>query len=1231
MPEGDNVEADIRHAGNESIASAEEANAATQASQRISGFANFRGPSEAQQHESTDTHKSTPGFSFSSYKPPPDPAPAAGQDDERAQREAALIRAADFYLPSSSESESESGEDTQRRGASPGGERSDGSPRQSKSRVYGRQKQRHKKKRKRKDSREPEREPSGVVKRPKTDAEKVAEIEARIAKEGLPPRRAAVLQHWWGDEVVAREPFYFDSRGDPDNVTYEGVYRFHVPNFHRADAARLGAPARGLRGSIPVRRRIGAELDSERQKEGARGRNRFFLASTIRRANQKQRCLVMARSRAKTGKDRGGGGPRLALPAPAFIPMAAGADGPEGPPSQEVGGEVEREETPEEYARRRTVEFNVATRERPHDLQLWLDFATFQDELAGAGGLRRRRTLAAGVAEKKIAILEAALQHHPGSDHLLLALLDAAKGLLDNDELQGRWRRVLQRYSGSGRLWTHYLAWRKGEFREFLLSDIRDNYAAAMRGLAREVGRRKKEGAPQDVVDEAVFQLVGILAEAGRLELQSGNAPQCLARVQAALEFHFFSPPFPEGEAAAKLRCFENFWNSGDPMIGEEGAIGWAAWQLRHMGGLPDQAGSAGEAGKESDGEGKEEEDPGGWTGWEVLPEQASLAETGNAAEGSGEGTTKATEEGGAEEKGDEEEKEEEEEDDDKEASPEVPDLDEETEEELMARLGMKLEAELEALTKSGGLPADVAAGWAQEERCRDAVSVIPSRKDDAPATSEADTEEAEDSGATLFDDVCDCLFVLDSDRQRQYMLYSLLELLGVPLGLWRSTNDPRAAAHRNASDCVGPDLADALLGPPPDLATVHLAEPNQATDGMATAAFPAWLKGASGGQPGLAWFQASEGRRAFVARLLTALFEGPCKDDRRLAQALLAVESATTLDQATNPDQAIGPDQAAQQAVREAAGLQRGRDAAQALLSRHQASFPLWAAYAALLERSRQLKATRKVYEKVLGSLLAVPKQYKDNAGPLALALSRLEKGSGAKDASLRALHPLVWLATGGPFAPLRGTAPTPDPSQLVEARRGFQRMLSVRMAENGGVPDEASRAVIEAAAEFERLLAGLPTGSPGQGLAAAHTIFQNAIDASPPEVRRESGPVEQLHLDFCLWLEANLKEGVTPARLRNAVLASIKVYPRNVQLWAMLARLGQRAHAVARVRRELREAFQETGSTGVLLLAALHESSLRAESHHMQGGDPGIVREGGSRKRHPPKPSSVAGLSRL
>ncbi len=86
MPEINDVVGYIRNGGNETIASSEEANTAPGPSQRISGFASFRAPSGAQHHEPTDIHTKCPGFSFSSYKPPPDHAPAAGQGDEKAQR-----------------------------------------------------------------------------------------------------------------------------------------------------------------------------------------------------------------------------------------------------------------------------------------------------------------------------------------------------------------------------------------------------------------------------------------------------------------------------------------------------------------------------------------------------------------------------------------------------------------------------------------------------------------------------------------------------------------------------------------------------------------------------------------------------------------------------------------------------------------------------------------------------------------------------------------------------------------------------------------------------------------------------------------------------------------------------------------------------------------------------------------------------------------------------------------
>ncbi len=97
-------------------------------------------------------------------------------------------------------------------------------------------------------------------------------------------------------------------------------------------------------------------------------------------------------------------GRRLDLPSPAFMPLeveadaegpprpgAAGAAGTAAPgPAMSAAAELAAEqaaarrrqgETNEELLLRRTREFNEATRERPHDIQLWLRFARFQVRL----------------------------------------------------------------------------------------------------------------------------------------------------------------------------------------------------------------------------------------------------------------------------------------------------------------------------------------------------------------------------------------------------------------------------------------------------------------------------------------------------------------------------------------------------------------------------------------------------------------------------------------------------------------------------------------------------------------------------------------------------------------------------------------------------------------------------------------------------------------------------------
>lgn len=63
--------------------------------------------------------------------------------------------------------------------------------------------------------------------------------------------------------------------------------------------------------------------------------------------------------------------------------------------------------------------------------------------------------------------------------------------------------------------------------------------------LARERERRRREGAPDEVLLGVECDLAELLADYLRFELQSGHSEQGVACLQALVEFNCFAPAFP--------------------------------------------------------------------------------------------------------------------------------------------------------------------------------------------------------------------------------------------------------------------------------------------------------------------------------------------------------------------------------------------------------------------------------------------------------------------------------------------------------------------------------------------------------------------------------------------------------------------------------------------------------------------------------------------------------------
>lgn len=86
--------------------------------------------------------------------------------------------------------------------------------------------------------------------------------------------------------------------------------------------------------------------------------------------------------------------------------------------------------------------------------------------------------------EKKISILEKAVELNPENEDLLLSLLKSYQARDSTDSLMNRWEKALMQHYDSCRLWKEFLLLRQGEFSRFKVSGMRRAYANAIQALS---------------------------------------------------------------------------------------------------------------------------------------------------------------------------------------------------------------------------------------------------------------------------------------------------------------------------------------------------------------------------------------------------------------------------------------------------------------------------------------------------------------------------------------------------------------------------------------------------------------------------------------------------------------------------------------------------------------------------------------------------------------------------
>lgn len=144
------------------------------------------------------------------------------------------------------------------------------------------------------------------------------------------------------------------------------------------------------------------------------------------------------------------------------------------------GAGISGGESRDDYLKRRNLELDRGIRATPNDVDLWLEFVDFQDEVAVLSfmGGSTNRAFSKGertsTSEIKMSILDRALavDGNKGSEPLLLAYLRAASDVWDPQKVLHRWGETLRSHPSLTGLWIEYVSWRQTTWTHFGVRDV---------------------------------------------------------------------------------------------------------------------------------------------------------------------------------------------------------------------------------------------------------------------------------------------------------------------------------------------------------------------------------------------------------------------------------------------------------------------------------------------------------------------------------------------------------------------------------------------------------------------------------------------------------------------------------------------------------------------------------------------------------------------------------------
>ncbi|KAJ7345101.1 hypothetical protein JRQ81_001051 [Phrynocephalus forsythii] len=395
----------------------------------------------------------------------------------------------------------------------------------------------------------------------------------------------------WLDDVqgFTTESFRTDKKPDPANWQYKSLYRGNIARYKRRSNFCLGIDLN--------KQHIIWDSSAAEKKPSHKRPERYFTKVGLKLLNE-EGIFVTRKSEAP---------PSVSTP---WIPVLEpdtddasttshmnplGIYDPvttlwlqgKGPPEPESLKEQEPQgssKSGNSLLMMKVEEFNRKVRENPRDVKTWMDFVTFQDELMrgpscytiGEGERETRKKSLKLILEKKLAILERAIESNPNNVDLQLARLKLCTEFWEPSAVIKEWQKLVFLHPNNPELWQKYLLFCQSQFSTFAVSKIHNLYGKCLSTLSAVQDGSMVSHPVLPGTEEAM--LVIFLQQCHFLR-QAGHSEKAISLFQALIDFTFFKPDSVKDlSTRGQVEFFEPFWDSGEPRIGEKGAKGWKAW-----------------------------------------------------------------------------------------------------------------------------------------------------------------------------------------------------------------------------------------------------------------------------------------------------------------------------------------------------------------------------------------------------------------------------------------------------------------------------------------------------------------------------------------------------------------------------------------------------------------------------------------------------------------------------